>query len=66
VAASDLFTVGLARAHNDANVLALGARIVGPAHAEAILDRFLESGFEGGRHAGRVAKLDRSGRAEES
>jgi ribose 5-phosphate isomerase B len=58
VAANDLFTVGLARAHNDANVLALGARIVGAAHAEAILARFLETPFEGGRHERRVTKLD--------
>jgi len=58
VAANDLFTVGLARAHNDANVLALGARIVAPPLAEAILDAFLAGEFEGGRHARRVGKLD--------
>jgi len=58
VPANDLFTVGLARAHNDANVLALGARILAPAHAEAVLARFLETPFEGGRHERRVAKLD--------
>jgi ribose 5-phosphate isomerase B len=56
---NDLFTIQLARAHNDANVLALGARIVAPALAEAILARFLETPFEGGRHSRRVDKLDR-------
>ena len=60
VAASDLYTARLARAHNDANVLALGARIVAPALAEAILDLFLETPFDGGRHARRVEKLDGS------
>jgi ribose 5-phosphate isomerase B len=60
-ACSDLFTVRMARAHNDANVLALGARIVAPALAEAILSIFLETPFEGGRHGRRVAQLDRGG-----
>jgi ribose 5-phosphate isomerase B len=48
----------LARAHNDANVLALGARIVAPALAEEILDVFLATPFDGGRHGRRVEKLD--------
>jgi ribose 5-phosphate isomerase B len=60
VAASDLYTARLARAHNDANVLALGARIVAPALAEAILDVFLTTPFDGGRHLRRVEKLDGS------
>jgi ribose 5-phosphate isomerase B len=60
-ACSDLFTARLARAHNDANLLALGARIVAPGLAEAILRTFAETPFEGGRHERRVAKLDRSG-----
>ena len=60
VAASDLYTVRLAREHNDANLLALGARIVAPALAESILDVFLDTSFAGGRHERRVAKLDRS------
>jgi ribose 5-phosphate isomerase B len=58
VAANDLFTVRLSREHNDANVLALGARIVAPALAQALLELFLETPFAGGRHARRVAKLD--------
>jgi ribose 5-phosphate isomerase B len=60
VPASDLYTARLARAHNDANVLALGARIVAPALAEEILAVFLSTPFDGGRHERRVAKLDRS------
>lgn len=47
----------LAREHNDANVLALGARLIGPAVSEACLDAFLGTDFEGGRHQNRVAKL---------
>lgn len=48
----------LARAHNDANVLALGSRIIGIEVARDCLREFLNTAFEGGRHAGRVAKLD--------
>ena len=58
VATSDLFTTRLARTHNDANVLALGSRIVAPALAESILELFLATEFEGGRHQRRVAKMD--------
>ncbi len=47
----------LAREHNDANVLALGARIIGADTARDCLVQFLATGFAGGRHAGRVAKL---------
>jgi len=47
----------LARAHNDANVLALGAHLVGPEVAKACLRVFLDTEFAGGRHAARVAKL---------
>lgn len=53
----DVTTARLARAHNDANVLALGARTTGPAVARDCLEAFLETAFEGGRHARRVAKL---------
>ena len=49
--------IRLARLHNDANVLALGSRIIGAEVAKECLVRFLETPFEGGRHAGRVAKL---------
>jgi ribose 5-phosphate isomerase B len=47
----------LSRAHNDANVLCLGARLVSDADANAILDAWLTTPFDGGRHAARVAKL---------
>lgn len=46
-----------ARAHNDANVLAVGARVIGLGQAEAIVDVFFSTDFEGGRHARRVEKL---------
>jgi ribose 5-phosphate isomerase B len=54
---NDLYTAKMARAHNDANVLAMGARVVGSGLAEEILDTFLTTDFEGGRHAHRVAQL---------
>ncbi len=54
---NDLYTARMARAHNDANVLALGARVVGLGVAEAVLDAFLTTPFEGGRHADRIVKL---------
>ena len=47
----------LSRLHNDANVIALGARLVGQEVARDCVKVFLETEFEGGRHAGRVAKL---------
>ncbi len=47
-----------AREHNDANVLCLGARFVDPGTALEIVDAFLETSFEGGRHEKRVAALD--------
>ena len=54
---NDLYTAKMARAHNDANVLAMGARVVGVGLAEEILDTFLATDFEGGRHAHRVAQI---------
>ncbi len=47
----------LARRHNDANVLALGARLIGPDVAKECVRRFLSTAFEGGRHQARVDKL---------
>lgn len=55
----DVTTARLAREHNDANVLALGARTTGIAVARDCLETFLATPFEGGRHARRVAKLGR-------
>jgi ribose 5-phosphate isomerase B len=54
----DAFTAEMARKHNDANVVALGARVVGPGVAEGALRTFRDTAFEGGRHARRVAKID--------
>jgi len=53
----DVTTARLARAHNDANVLALGARVVGIEVALECLRTFLDTGFEGGRHQRRVDKM---------
>jgi ribose 5-phosphate isomerase B len=49
----------LARSHNDANVLVLPARFVSPEDAEKIVDNWLTTKFEGGRHARRVEKIER-------
>jgi ribose 5-phosphate isomerase B len=54
---NDLYTARFARAHNDANVLAIGARVVGFGLAELILHTFLTTPFEGGRHAKRLAEI---------
>ena len=50
----------LARKHNDANILALGGRFVDPDTAERIIDTFLNTGFEGGRHQRRIDLIDKS------
>ncbi len=55
----DTFTAKATRQHNDANVLCLGERVVGPGLAAEILDQFLATAFEGGRHIGRIAKIAR-------
>ena len=54
---ADTFSARATRAHNDANVLCLGQRVVGAGLAEDILDAFVRTPYEGGRHAARVAKL---------
>lgn len=53
----DCYSAELTRRHNDANILAMGARVVGPGLAAKIMDTFLDTPFEGGRHARRVAKI---------
>lgn len=53
----DVTETRLARQHNDANVLCMGGRVTGPEVAKDCLRTFLETKFEGGRHARRVAKL---------
>ena len=52
-----LYTARMARSHNDANVLSIGARVVGEGLAEEIVQTFLTTAFEGGRHARRVAQI---------
>lgn len=54
----DPLSATLARQHNDANAIALGARLIGEDMARACIAAFLDTDFEGGRHAARVAKLD--------
>ena len=54
----DAYTAELARRHNDANVLCVGGRTTGPAVAVQMLDIFLATPFEGGRHQRRVGKIE--------
>lgn len=56
---SEPLSAGLARSHNDANVLAMGSRIIGPEMARACLATFVTTEFLGGRHAPRVEQLRR-------
>lgn len=51
---SDTYSARMARQHNNANVLAFGARVVGPGLADDIVDAFLAADFEAGRHQTRV------------
>lgn len=51
---SEPYTARLTRQHNNANVIAFGARVVGESVAEMIVDEFLGAEFEGGRHQGRI------------
>lgn len=55
---SDTFSAAMIRQHNDANMLALGARVVGEGLALEIVDAFLGATFEGGRHATRVDMIE--------
>ncbi len=55
----DDFTARMSRAHNDANILCLGARVLGVDTALSAVDAFLGGRFEGGRHAARVAQISR-------
>jgi ribose 5-phosphate isomerase B len=54
---NELYTARLSRAHNDANVLAMGGRIVAPGLADEILELWLTTPFDGGRHQRRVDQL---------
>ena len=55
---NDLYTARYSRLHNDSNVLAIGARVIGPGLAEEVLRIWIETAFEGGRHSRRLARLD--------
>lgn len=55
----DNLSARLCRQHNDANVLCLGGRLIGPEVARDCLAAFLDTPFEGGRHARRVAKMSK-------
>jgi len=54
---NDLYTARYSRLHNDANVLSIGARVVGTGLAEAIVDCWFTTDFEGGRHQRRVDEI---------
>jgi ribose 5-phosphate isomerase B len=58
---SDTFSAAMIRQHNDANMLSIGARVVGEGLALAIVDAFLNAEFEGGRHATRVDMIEPKG-----
>ena len=53
----DVFSAKMTREHNDSNVLAMGARVIGNTLALKVVDAWLGAGFEGGRHARRVDKI---------
>ena len=55
---SESYSAMMAAKHNNANIIAVGARVVGDEVAKLIVDTFLETEFEGGRHAARVAKIE--------
>jgi ribose 5-phosphate isomerase B len=52
------FSARMSRAHNDANVLVMGGRLIGEVLADEILREFLDTDFEGGRHSRRVEKIE--------
>lgn len=55
---SDVFSAEATKSHNNTNVLCLGARVVGPGLAEMIVDTWLNTSFEGGRHQTRLDKMN--------
>ncbi len=60
----DLYVARLSRAHNDANVLAMGARVVAPAYAREIVRLWLGTPFDGGRHLPRLDQIAQIERGE--
>ena len=61
---SDCFSAKMSRAHNDANMAAFGARVIGPELAKMMLEYFLDTPFEGGRHQRRVDLIMQADRGE--
>jgi ribose 5-phosphate isomerase B len=59
---NDLYTARLSREHNDANVLSIGARVVGTGLADEIVALWLRTGFEGGRHQRRIDQISAADR----
>ena len=55
---SEPYSARLTRQHNNANIIAFGARVVGEATAEMIVDEFLSAEYEGGRHQGRIDMIE--------
>ena len=63
---NDLYAARMSRAHNDANVLAIGGRVVGGGLADEILKLWLDTAFDGGRHQRRVDQIDELDRRREN
>lgn len=64
VVCSEPYSAKMSRQHNNANIVAFGARVIGSATAEMIVDEFLNAEYEGGRHAKRVEMLSAIERGE--
>lgn len=60
----DLYSARLAREHNDANVLSMGARVIAPAYAKEVVRVWLATAFEGGRHVARIEQISMIERGE--
>jgi ribose 5-phosphate isomerase B len=56
--ANDLFSAIMSRRHNDANILVMGGRLIGDTLARQLVETWLETPFEGGRHQRRLEKMD--------
>ncbi len=54
----EIFTARMSRLHNDANILCMGARVIGPGLAEEMVKEWLSTPFEGGRHLRRICMID--------